>query len=291
MRLNPGVTIARADEVLRTAEMEWENAKGGSFGYFRSYIDVVEKTYTPLLECFAEPDLAGAIRGDAYWHLLSLDLAFRSTVTLLVSDLPPSMAPDNTDIRRANNEAHRRVIDDAIRELAQARAELNTLKELAARPGLPLVLDTNVFHTWERPDQIDWPAVLRGWNEPDREARLVVPLRVVDELDKQKYGDGFLARSATKAVRFLQQTLAGRTGEAAAIRPGRSATLEVWIQTEDRGGDADLAILRCTSDLDGIRDGGARVVTGDLGMQLRAEHMGLRARLLPDSYKKKRDDD
>jgi hypothetical protein len=54
-----------------------------------------------------------------------------------------------------------------------------------------------------------------------------------------------------------------------------SATLEVWIQTEDRGSDADLAILRCASDIDAFRDDGARVVTGDLGMQLRAEHMGL----------------
>jgi predicted ribonuclease YlaK len=68
-----------------------------------------------------------------------------------------------------------------------------------------------------------------------------VPLRVVDELDKQKYGRGFLAESATKALRFLQQTLAGRGGESVSIRPGRAATLEVWTQTEDRGPDADGA--------------------------------------------------
>jgi hypothetical protein len=86
-------------------------------------------------------------------------------------------------------------------------------------------------------------------------------------------------------VRFLQQTLAGRVDEAATIR---NATPEVWIQTEDRGSDADLAILRCASDLDSFRAGGARVVTGDLGMQLRAEHMGLQPRCLPDNYRKKR---
>ena len=73
--------------------------------------------------------------------------------------------------------------------LDRARAELDALKTLAERPGLALVLDTNIFHTWQRPDQIDWPAVLRGWTETAREARLIVPLRVVDELDAQKYGD------------------------------------------------------------------------------------------------------
>jgi PIN domain len=277
MRLLPGVTIGRADEVLRTAKTEWDNTQGGTFGFFHAYIGAVEKTYTQLRTCFADPDLASAIRGDAYWHLLALG--------------PVPEPPASIDVIRASNEAYRRVISDVIRELDLARAELDALTKLADRPGLPLILDTNVFHTWQRPDQIDWPAVLRGWTETARTARLVVPLRVVDELDGQKYGNGFLAESATKAVRFLQQTLAGRAGESVPIRAGRTATLEVWTQTEDRGADSDLAILRCAADLDVVCEAGARVVTGDLGMQLRAEHMDLKVRALPDDYRKKKDED
>lgn len=273
MRLLPGVTLDRADEVLRTAKNDWVNAQGGTYGFFHAYIGAVEKTYTQLRTCFAEPDLAGAIRGDAYWHLLTLG--------------PVPAPPAPTEVIRASNEAYGRVISDVIRELDRARAELDALTKLAARPGLPLILDTNVFHTWQRPDQIDWPTVLRGWKETERTARLVVPLRVVDELDRQKYGNGFLAESATKAVRFLQQTLAGRAGESASIRANHTATLEVWTQTEDRSPDADLAILRCAMDLDVLRAGGARVVTGDLGMQLRAEHMDMQVRALPDDYRKK----
>ncbi|MEV6349566.1 PIN domain-containing protein [Actinoplanes sp. NPDC051851] len=276
MRLLPGVTPDRADEVLRNAKNTWDGTRGGSFGYFHAYTGAVETTYTQLRMCFAEPDLASAIRGDAYWHLLALG--------------PVPAPPTPTEVIRASNEAYSRVIDDVIRELDRARAELDALKELAGRPGLPLILDTNVFHTWQRPDQIDWPTVLRGWKETERTARLVVPLRVVDELDRQKYGNGVLATSATKAVRFLQQTLAGRAGESVPIRPGHTATLEVWTQTEDRGADADLAILRCAADLDVLRPGGARVVTGDLGMQLRAEHLDLKARTLPDDYRKKKDE-
>jgi PIN domain len=289
MKLKPGVTMARADDVLRAAETAWSNARGGSFGFYRAYIDAVSHTYTQLRECFAEPDLASGIRGVAFWHLLTLMDADRE-----IEMQPPAALGDYArnfmESKRGKNEAFGREVDDQIRALAKARAEFNALKALAERPGVPLVLDTNVLHTWMRPDQINWPEVLRGWKESERDARLVVPLRVVDELDGQKYGDGPLARSATKAVRFLRQAFAGRAGEAVRIRSGDNTTLEVWAQTEDRGGDADLAILRCAADLDVFHASGARVVTGDLGMQLRAEYMDLQVRVLPDGYRKKKDE-
>src|SRR5829696_1595878 len=108
MRLLPGVTIGRADEVLRNAKTEWDNTQGGNFGFFHAYIRAVEKTYAQLRTCFADPDLASAIRGDAYWHLLALG--------------PVPEPPASTDVIRASNEGYRRVISDVIRELDLARA-------------------------------------------------------------------------------------------------------------------------------------------------------------------------
>ena len=70
MRLLPGVTIDHADTVLTDASTAWTNAQGGSFGYFAAYVGAVDRTYTQLRACFAEPDLAGAIHSDAFWHLL-----------------------------------------------------------------------------------------------------------------------------------------------------------------------------------------------------------------------------
>ena len=173
------------------------------------------------------------------------------------------------------------------RHLADVRKDFEALTALAARPGLPLVFDTNILNHWRRPAEIDWPKVLRQWGETADVARIIVPLRVVDELDGQKYGDGLLAKRASRAVRGLYDVFRGReAGEPVPIVAGHRATLEVWLSTDQRGVDPDMAILRCAADVDHLHEGGARVVTGDLGMRLRAQHMDLKVRELPDEYRK-----
>jgi hypothetical protein len=64
--------------------------------------------------------------------------------------------------------------------------------------------------------------------------------------------------------------------------------LEVRVDTDDRGGDADLSILRCAADLDNLhQDSGARVLTDDVGMRLRAQQMGLKVLRLPEDHRKR----
>ena len=75
MRLIPGVTLARADEVLRAAESLWQSARGGSGDYF----DAVNDSYRQLKQVFAVPDLAAGLRSTAYWHLLAIGHPFRET--------------------------------------------------------------------------------------------------------------------------------------------------------------------------------------------------------------------
>ncbi|MEU4562364.1 PIN domain-containing protein [Actinoplanes sp. NPDC023936] len=287
MRLNPGVTMARADEVLTAAETTWTNAGGGG-DYYSDYHDAVGATYEPLRECFAEPDLAGDMQSGTYWHLVALRLPDIPPAQLLapgVWNTPNSTLP--AEVRRAHNEAFRREIGNRQRALASAREQLKALSALAARPGLPLVLDTNILNHWRRPAEIDWPKVLRQWDEPADVARIVVPLRVVDELDSQKYGDGPLAKRASRAVRGLYDVFKGReAGKPVPIVAGHRATLEIWLAADQRDADPDMAILRCAADLNHLHDGGARVVTGDLGMRLRAQNMDLKVRELPDEYRK-----
>ena len=117
--------------------------------------------------------------------------------------------------------------------------------------------------------------------------RLVIPLRVIDELDRQKYGQGDLAKKAATAIRFLERVLADSPpGQPVQLRQG--ATMEVWVDADDRGGDADLSILRCAADLDNLHQGtGARVLTDDVCMRLRAQQMGLKVLRLPQDHRKK----
>jgi predicted ribonuclease YlaK len=114
----------------------------------------------------------------------------------------------------------------------------------------------------------------------------VVPLRVIDELDSQKYGQGQLAERAATAIRYLERALEGsHPGEPVELRQG--VVLEVWVDGDDRGSDADLSILRCAADLNSLHPAtGARVLTDDFGMRLRAQQMGLKSVRLPADHRK-----
>lgn len=285
MRLEPGITIERAEEVLRSAEMKWTNARGGNLGFYRAYTDAVNETYPQLRQILATPDLAASMRSSTYWNLLAVGEPGHGTG--FTTD--PDVARNWQSGLRAINYAFSTEIDEQLKALVQARNDLEELKMLAARPGLPIVYDTNMLIHWRRPSEISWREVLKGQGESAVLARLVVPLQVVDELDKQKYGEGRLADRATNALRYLYEALKGRKpGQSAQIRT--DASLEIWVDTDERGRDADLAILRCAADLNALHPPvGARVLTGDLGMRLRAQQMDVNVLELPNVYRKRPD--
>ncbi|TDC55630.1 hypothetical protein E1281_11630 [Actinomadura sp. KC345] len=96
-----------------------------------------------------------------------------------------------------------------------------------------------------------------------------------------------LTRRAATAIRYLECFLKDNPlGQPVPLR--RDATLELWVNTDNRGDDADLAILDCAAELNNLhRVTGARVLTGDLGMRLRAQHLGVQALHLPEEWRKK----
>ncbi|MGW6393345.1 PIN domain-containing protein [Streptomyces sp. NPDC055103] len=282
MRLNPGITLAHADDVLRRAETTWSNARGAQ-GYYRAYTDAVHDTYPVLRQTFAAPDLSASMHSTAYWNLLPIGRAHLESG--FTTD--PDVAKNLVQSQRALNHALATEIDNQIKTLERARAELEVLKDLAARPGLPVVYDTNMLNHWRQPGDVLWSEVLKGQGEIAKQTRLVVPLVVLDELDRQKYGQGDLAKKAATAIRYLERVLRdSQPGQPVQLRQG--ATLEVWVDTDERGGDADMAILRCAADLDGLHpDTGARVLTDDIGMKIRAQQLGLKVLRLPEDHRKK----
>ncbi|MFC5188089.1 PIN domain-containing protein [Actinomadura harenae] len=269
--------------VLREAWTRWSNARSASEPA-SGYIEAVNDTYPALQQVFAVPDLAAGVRSGAYWHLLSLIRADASrSVTTLVAE------PDRIRGERALNGAFQAEFDNQLKALEAARVELDALKELAARPGLPVVYDTNMLNHWQQPGDIRWREVLKAQGEQATIVRLVVPLRVIDELDRQKYGgaESDLARKAATAIRYLERHLKTvPAGKPAKLR--ENVTLEAWLDTDLRDIDPDLAILECAADLNSLHPGtGARVITNDCGMRLRASQMSLKVVALPDEYRKK----
>jgi len=88
-------------------------------------------------------------------------------------------------------------------------------RDWAHRPGRVLVYDTNSLMHYQPPGLIDWAALA-----PAPQLRLVVPLVVIDELDRKIYaGSEKMARRATAALRALDQLLDGAGPGAAGTVP------------------------------------------------------------------------
>lgn len=278
----PGITLDHAEDVLRRAETTWGNARSAQ-DLYRAYTDAVHDTYPKLGQVFVAPDIGNGLHSPAYWNLLSIGRGHAAHG--LITD--PDVAHNQMRALRAENQALATEIENQVKSLEQARAQFEELKKLAARPGLPVVYDTNMLNHWQQPGDIPWREVFKAEGDNVPLARLVIPLRVIDELDRQKYGESKLAYKAATAIRYLDRALEGsQPGQPVQLRRPE-ATLEVWLDTDDRGGDADLAILRCAADLDNLhRDSGARVLTDDVGMRLRAQQMGVKVLRLPEKHRK-----
>ncbi|MFJ8444045.1 PIN domain-containing protein [Kitasatospora griseola] len=285
MRLKPGISLHYAEDALRNAVTVWGNARGAQ-DYFRAFTDAVEKT-SPMLECaFATPDLAAGLRSPAYWHLLQLG---SPTTVLAASGFPLPSAPGHVQAEyAARNKALSAEIERQQQLMQHAWTELAALKELAQRPGLPVVYDTNMLNHWAQPGDLRWREILKSEGVETKLVRLIIPLKVIDELDRQKYGDGALAKKAATAIRYLERTLGDTApGTPVDLRPGE-ATLEVWNDSDHRDADPDLAILRCATDIAALHpDAQVRVLTDDTGMRLRAHHLGLTPLRLPADQRKK----
>ena len=290
MRLAFGVSLDEAEEALRDVESRWRAALERR-DLFGAYVGAVYDTYPVLERIFAARELADGMHSAAYWNLLQMADTqanrggiFAGTVQALRAIRVETLEPSPAALQALASEITRQ-----IEALKRAETELRALRELASRSGLPIVYDTNMLNHWSQPGDIKWREFLKGRGEQTTIARLVVPLRVIDELDRQKYGQGDLAKKAATAIRYLERVLKdNEPGRPVILRREDDATLEVWIDSDDRGGDADLSILRCAADLDNLhRATGARVLTDDVGMRLRAGQMGLKVLRLDEKHRKK----
>lgn len=156
-------------------------------------------------------------------------------------------------------------------------------------PGHITVIDSNSLLHFMLPDQIDWQEVVG--TSP---VRLVIPLRVIEELDAKKYSDSKRNRERARQLLPKLEEMVGLWGDPSPAVLGK-LTMEVLIEagvSREKPEDADEEILDTCRELWDFshQDGGVTLITGDTGMTLRAHGLGgIRPLALPDKYLRDRD--
>jgi rRNA-processing protein FCF1 len=158
---------------------------------------------------------------------------------------------------------------------------VDDLEERSRRLSLPdgtiAVLDTNVLLHYQPLTQIPWVDLLGSTH-----VRLVIPLRVIEEIDLKKYAkNAGLAKRARKLLPDLEHLLADVGGQVAA---GVTVLVPVDTGRRERPDDADEEVLTVCRDLQQFSRRSVTLVTGDTGMRLRAEAHGIGTFKLGQGY-------
>jgi hypothetical protein len=169
-------------------------------------------------------------------------------------------------------------------QLAWLTTVLETITAMAARfsqrPDSIAVLDTNVLLHHLPLKDVDWPKVVGH-----KQVSLVVPRRVVAEMDARKYVGTKGGDRARKRIALLAGNVHPDTDE---VRPGVEVEIIGPVDLDPDAGrrpaiPADEEIIETAEAL--VSYAGSNsvcVVTGDLAMQMLAASRGLDVRRMPE---------
>lgn len=160
------------------------------------------------------------------------------------------------------------------RELKERRTRL------AVSPGVASVVDTNFMIHCLRPDQIKWKSIMKD------DVRLVVPIRVVEELDAMKTDNkDRLRKNSREILSWLESLFAGSSTSPVRIRTDEETTLEILLSERPRyrPSDPDEEVLDVCHDFARFV-GKSLLVTADYGMRLRARAESIDVLLVPQKY-------
>lgn len=193
------------------------------------------------------------------------------------------MAPGNQLVPLINAElTDKKAVFDAARQALEA-----TRQHMRSTTGSPVVVDTNVLLHSLLPDQIGWNTLL------GHALRLILPMRVIEELDAKKYSDGKLLGERARAfLPWLERTLGSGIGPTpvdaqAQTRDAIGTTIEVHPCTRPRyrPQDADDEVLDVAHEVRQFA-GNAAVLTGDTSMRIRARGEGFQTLEIPKRWQR-----
>lgn len=230
-----------------------------------NYVRWATEAAATLRGWLTNADVERLIRTPAYWAALALPPG---------ADSGPRLVKDELQARQQELE---RVITSV--EQAVGRWGDDAVSQL-------VIPDTNVLvHHKDGIETADWHTLLSAHVRSLTEIRLVLPLLIVDELDKRKDGK----EPQRSRARHALKSLYGRFSTGTASRSPLSTTSQgtrVWLEIlmDDPGHSrlprADEELLRTAGRLQDLADRPVLFVTYDTGAALRATAVGVSHLLL-----------
>ena len=224
----------------------------------RTYVDWAHVAERFLKEAFTEPAI-GRLYSERFWRINARELARPY---------------------------------DQLREEVQVQADwlletAGTLERMASLLDDPkaeiAIPDTHVLLHYMPLSNVKWDEIVES-----APVRLVIPMRVVDELDEKKYARREeLFDRARSVLRQLSRYLEapGEISEGVYVALAPNMDLDPLAYRLPRP-PADVEILDSCQALAAYNgpEAGAHLVTGDLGMRIRAKEHGLSVKEIPDKY-------
>ncbi|MGC9222253.1 MAG: PIN domain-containing protein [Solirubrobacteraceae bacterium] len=264
LHLKTGITPDTALRVLNELIMTIGNVTArvnDPEGFRDEYVDWVVKAENQLSGLTHDPDIVDHLLTHRYWQIHRLPELAR----------PFYVVDSEVQTQKAWLTA---IKSDFEHRVARA----------TAAPGHLTIIDTNVLLHYLPPEQIKWPEIVGKLH-----VRLVIPLRVIEELDEKKYtGSARIAKRAREILPRIERSV----GEAGLPGPLQShVTIEVLTEPgqRHRPTDADEEILNTAAELRDLSGGEATIVTGDTGARLRAQALSLRTIRPPDTFLRDKD--
>jgi hypothetical protein len=260
LRLAPGTDLAYAAGRLRDMETRRPVLASSSAAFqaginTKAYVRWVREHEPFLKATFTDPELWSHLRTREYWSI-------RDGTT------------EPTELIHSELDRQTEWFGQMAAHIARLANRLN------AATGRPTVVDTNVLLHYQDPKFVNWQDVT-GENA----VRLILPLRVIEELDKNKwsYQREEIRSRARGLLSSLWRVLAGSAGGPVALIDG--VTIEVPLDDgpRQRSLNADEEILETCVDLKNVRQN-VLLVTADTGMSLRATAVGVSVVQMPDIY-------
>ena len=266
LQLRDSINIPNSISGLRPCTTELRNIVGLSPGvdvaiHQNTYLNVVDKVEAQLRNVFMDPTVWNHLYGDRYWIIYAAGEATPRPIMLINGEA----------------ETQARYIDSLVNQLEHLG------KWLDATDGEMAVLDTHVLLHFQPPEQVDWKTVT-GTDT----VRIILPLRVIEELDMSKYRErDDIADRARRLLSQLWALLSPTAGGPVKIREGVTIEVPVDDGPRQRTLDADQEILNQCLMLKAVGQA-VRLISDDTGLSIRATAQEVTVIPMPEHYLRKK---